>query len=130
MRAEAGARMDAPFFLVLLTDGKSQDDAIAAANRLKNAGVEIIAVGEKERGWCSNELPLLFEVSYFALSIISIQHREQFSFVFLASGTRCDKLQRAVVLLVLHNALPVLSAAQRHLALNAFLLVTPCDRQE
>lgn len=52
MRAEAGARSDTPFFLVLLTDGKSQDDAIAAANRLKNAGVEIIAVGktEKERG--------------------------------------------------------------------------------
>lgn len=52
MRAEAGARSDTPLFLVLLTDGKSQDDAIAAANRLKNAGVEIIAVGEteKERG--------------------------------------------------------------------------------
>ncbi|KAM8863642.1 collagen alpha-1(XX) chain-like isoform 2-T2 [Spinachia spinachia] len=47
MRAEAGARSGAPFFLVLLTDGKSQDDAIAAANRLKNAGVEIIAVGVK-----------------------------------------------------------------------------------
>lgn len=48
MRVEAGARSDIPFFLVLLTDGKSQDDAIAAANRLKNAGVEIIAVGETE----------------------------------------------------------------------------------
>ncbi|XP_028438207.1 collagen alpha-1(XX) chain isoform X2 [Perca flavescens] len=47
MRAEAGARSATPFFLVLLTDGKSQDDAIAAANRLKNAGVEIIAVGVK-----------------------------------------------------------------------------------
>ncbi|XP_034447187.1 collagen alpha-1(XX) chain isoform X2 [Hippoglossus hippoglossus] len=47
MRAEAGARSDTPFFLVLLTDGKSQDDAIAAAHRLKNAGVEIIAVGVK-----------------------------------------------------------------------------------
>uniref|UniRef100_UPI0037E94F4A collagen alpha-1(XX) chain-like isoform X2 n=1 Tax=Semicossyphus pulcher TaxID=241346 RepID=UPI0037E94F4A len=47
MRAEAGARADTPFFLVLLTDGKSQDDAIAAATRLKNAGVEIIAVGVK-----------------------------------------------------------------------------------
>uniref|UniRef100_A0A667Z5L8 Collagen, type XIV, alpha 1b n=1 Tax=Myripristis murdjan TaxID=586833 RepID=A0A667Z5L8_9TELE len=47
MRAESGARSDTPFFLVLLTDGKSQDDAIAAANRLKNAGVEIIAVGVK-----------------------------------------------------------------------------------
>ncbi|XP_029292191.1 collagen alpha-1(XX) chain-like [Cottoperca gobio] len=47
MKAEAGARSDTPFFLVLLTDGKSQDDAIAAADRLKNAGVEIIAVGVK-----------------------------------------------------------------------------------
>lgn len=47
MRPEAGARANAPFFLVLLTDGKSQDDAISAANRLKNAGVEIIAVGVK-----------------------------------------------------------------------------------
>ncbi|TKS77030.1 Collagen alpha-1(XX) chain [Collichthys lucidus] len=47
MRVEAGARSDIPFFLVLLTDGKSQDDAIAAAKRLKNAGVEIIAVGVK-----------------------------------------------------------------------------------
>ncbi|XP_034028029.1 collagen alpha-1(XX) chain [Thalassophryne amazonica] len=47
MRTESGARPDTPFFLVLLTDGKSQDDAIAAATRLKNAGVEIIAVGVK-----------------------------------------------------------------------------------
>ncbi|CAI5646613.1 unnamed protein product [Oreochromis niloticus] len=47
MRSSAGARSDTPFFLVLLTDGKSQDDAIAAANRLKNAGIEIIAVGVK-----------------------------------------------------------------------------------
>ncbi|XP_029975669.1 collagen alpha-1(XX) chain [Salarias fasciatus] len=47
MKPQAGARPDTPFFLVLLTDGKSQDDAIAAANRLKNAGVEIIAVGVK-----------------------------------------------------------------------------------
>ncbi|XP_034001045.1 collagen alpha-1(XX) chain [Trematomus bernacchii] len=47
MRPEAGARSATPFFLVLLTDGKSQDDAIAAAGRLKNAGVEIIAVGVK-----------------------------------------------------------------------------------
>lgn len=58
MKAEAGARLDTPFFLVLLTDGKSQDDAIAAANRLKNAGVEIIAVGEneKKREWGGVEI--------------------------------------------------------------------------
>ncbi|XP_061592845.1 collagen alpha-1(XX) chain [Cololabis saira] len=47
LQAEGGARPDTPSFLVLLTDGKSQDDAIGAASRLKNAGVEIIAVGVK-----------------------------------------------------------------------------------
>ncbi|XP_077577663.1 collagen alpha-1(XX) chain-like [Stigmatopora nigra] len=47
MRPEAGARSDTPFLLVLLTDGKSQDDAISAASRLKSAGVELIAVGVK-----------------------------------------------------------------------------------
>ncbi|KAL6482854.1 hypothetical protein MHYP_G00077260 [Metynnis hypsauchen] len=47
LKEEAGARLDAPNFLLLLTDGKSQDDAITAANRLKSAGVEIIAVGVK-----------------------------------------------------------------------------------
>lgn len=49
MQPEAGARTDAPSFVVLLTDGKSQDDAIAAANHLKSAGMEIIAVGESRR---------------------------------------------------------------------------------
>lgn len=50
MQASAGARRDVPFFIILLTDGKSQDDAVAAANRLKSIGVEIIAVGEREKG--------------------------------------------------------------------------------
>lgn len=49
MQPGAGARTDAPAFVVLLTDGKSQDDAVAAANQLKAAGVEIIAVGESRR---------------------------------------------------------------------------------
>ncbi|XP_072569190.1 collagen alpha-1(XX) chain isoform X2 [Paramormyrops kingsleyae] len=43
----AGVRPGVPHFLLLLTDGKSQDDAIAAASKLKSAGVEIIAVGVK-----------------------------------------------------------------------------------
>ncbi|KAL1021207.1 hypothetical protein UPYG_G00010170 [Umbra pygmaea] len=47
LREESGARPDTPRFLILLTDGKSQDDAVAAANRLKRAGVQIIAVGVK-----------------------------------------------------------------------------------
>lgn len=49
LKTEAGARPDTPIFLLLLTDGKSQDDAITAADRLKNAGVEIIAVGGKQQ---------------------------------------------------------------------------------
>uniref|UniRef100_A0A673LA78 Collagen alpha-1(XX) chain-like n=1 Tax=Sinocyclocheilus rhinocerous TaxID=307959 RepID=A0A673LA78_9TELE len=47
LKEEVGARPNTPQFLLLLTDGKSQDDAIAAANRLKNAGIEIIAIGVK-----------------------------------------------------------------------------------
>uniref|UniRef100_A0A8C1TC71 Collagen alpha-1(XX) chain n=1 Tax=Cyprinus carpio TaxID=7962 RepID=A0A8C1TC71_CYPCA len=47
LKEEVGARPNTPQFLMLLTDGKSQDDAIAAANRLKIAGVEIIAIGVK-----------------------------------------------------------------------------------
>ncbi|KAG7247353.1 hypothetical protein CRUP_019987, partial [Coryphaenoides rupestris] len=42
--AESGARQYTPLFLILLTDGKSQDDVVAAANRLKGAGVEIIGI--------------------------------------------------------------------------------------
>lgn len=45
LQPEAGARTDAAAFVVLLTDGKSQDDAVAAAAQLKAAGVEIVAVG-------------------------------------------------------------------------------------
>ncbi|XP_076133149.1 collagen alpha-1(XX) chain-like [Alosa pseudoharengus] len=47
LKEEAGAREDVPRFVLLLTDGKSQDDAIAAASKLKSVGVEIIAVGVK-----------------------------------------------------------------------------------
>ncbi|XP_066558755.1 collagen alpha-1(XX) chain [Amia ocellicauda] len=47
LKEESGARLDSPQFVVLLTDGKSQDDAIISAQKLKDAGVEIIAVGVK-----------------------------------------------------------------------------------
>lgn len=65
MQPKAGARTDTPSFVVLLTDGKSQDDAIAAANQLKNVGVEIIAVGENGRDllnklYCSNNIIMKF----------------------------------------------------------------------
>lgn len=49
MQWKSGARADVSSFVVLLTDGKSQDDAIAAANQLKSAGMEIIVVGESRR---------------------------------------------------------------------------------
>ena len=47
--AESGARPDTPVFLILLTDGKSQDDAVTAGNRLKATGVEIIGIGQRSR---------------------------------------------------------------------------------
>lgn len=59
LQPKAGARADTPSFVVLLTDGKSQDDAIAAANQLKSVGVEIIAVGESGRVLL-NKLFILF----------------------------------------------------------------------
>lgn len=61
MQPEAGARTDAPAFVVLLTDGKSQDDAVAAASQLKAAGVEIIAVGEsRRRHWIKDSTTVMF----------------------------------------------------------------------
>lgn len=46
LKPDAGARSEAPKLIILLTDGKSQDDASPAAQTLKNLGVEIFAVGE------------------------------------------------------------------------------------
>ncbi|KAJ7332147.1 hypothetical protein JRQ81_014327, partial [Phrynocephalus forsythii] len=47
LKAEAGARPEATKLIILLTDGKSQDDATPAAQTLKNMGIEIFAVGVK-----------------------------------------------------------------------------------
>ncbi|KAG2461495.1 PTGIS synthase, partial [Polypterus senegalus] len=47
LKAESGARPSAPQFVILVTDGKSQDDANAAAQKLKSKDIEIIAVGVK-----------------------------------------------------------------------------------
>lgn len=60
MQGGAGARPDVPFFLVLLTDGKSQDDAVSAASRLKSIGMEIIAVGENEEENVNDSSDLMF----------------------------------------------------------------------
>uniref|UniRef100_UPI00398F75D5 collagen alpha-1(XIV) chain-like n=1 Tax=Pristiophorus japonicus TaxID=55135 RepID=UPI00398F75D5 len=47
LKASAGARPETAKYLILLTDGKSQDDVNSSAQSLKNAGVEIFAIGVK-----------------------------------------------------------------------------------
>ncbi|XP_013919056.1 PREDICTED: collagen alpha-1(XX) chain-like, partial [Thamnophis sirtalis] len=47
LKEEAGARPEASKLLILLTDGKSQDDASPPAQTLKNMGIKIFAVGVK-----------------------------------------------------------------------------------
>nr|XP_060627930.1 collagen alpha-1(XX) chain [Anolis sagrei ordinatus] len=47
LKADTGARSEAPKLIVLLTDGKSQDDASPPAQVLKNMGIQIFAVGVK-----------------------------------------------------------------------------------
>ncbi|NXX83743.1 COKA1 protein, partial [Urocolius indicus] len=47
LQPAAGARLEAEKLLILLTDGKSQDDANLAAQTLKNLGIEIFAIGVK-----------------------------------------------------------------------------------
>ncbi|XP_042688243.1 collagen alpha-1(XX) chain isoform X1 [Centrocercus urophasianus] len=47
LKPDAGARLEAEKLVILLTDGKSQDDASLAAQTLKNVGIEIFAIGVK-----------------------------------------------------------------------------------
>uniref|UniRef100_A0A670Z5A6 Collagen type XX alpha 1 chain n=1 Tax=Pseudonaja textilis TaxID=8673 RepID=A0A670Z5A6_PSETE len=47
LKEEVGARPEASKLLILLTDGKSQDDASPPAQTLKNMGIKIFAVGVK-----------------------------------------------------------------------------------
>ncbi|KAM4027456.1 collagen alpha-1(XIV) chain isoform 2-T2 [Anomaloglossus baeobatrachus] len=46
-KPEAGARTDLPKIGILITDGKSQDDVIPPAKSLKDAGIELFAIGVK-----------------------------------------------------------------------------------
>ncbi|XP_056378658.1 collagen alpha-1(XIV) chain isoform X2 [Hyla sarda] len=46
-KPEAGAREDLPKIGILITDGKSQDDVIPPAKSLKDAGIELFAIGVK-----------------------------------------------------------------------------------
>lgn len=45
-KTEAGARADLPKIGILITDGKSQDDVIPPAKSLKDAGIELFAIGK------------------------------------------------------------------------------------
>ncbi|KFV72898.1 Collagen alpha-1(XX) chain, partial [Struthio camelus australis] len=47
LKPESGARLEAEKLVILLTDGKSQDDANLIAQTLKNMGIEIFAIGVK-----------------------------------------------------------------------------------
>ncbi|XP_061572452.1 collagen alpha-1(XIV) chain [Cololabis saira] len=46
-KAESGSRIGVPKIGILITDGKSQDDVIPPADRLRKAGVELFAIGVK-----------------------------------------------------------------------------------
>jgi len=44
-KPESGSRPDVPKIGILITDGKSQDDVLAPAQRLRDAGIELFAIG-------------------------------------------------------------------------------------
>ncbi|XP_008321702.2 collagen alpha-1(XIV) chain isoform X2 [Cynoglossus semilaevis] len=46
-KPEAGARVGVPKIGILITDGKSQDDVIPPSEMLRNAGIELFAIGVK-----------------------------------------------------------------------------------
>ncbi|MEQ2276105.1 hypothetical protein XENORESO_013866, partial [Xenotaenia resolanae] len=46
-KAESGSRPGVPKIGILITDGKSQDDVIPPARSLKDAGIELFAIGVK-----------------------------------------------------------------------------------
>lgn len=48
-KPESGSRVGIPKIGILITDGKSQDDVIPPAESLRNAGVELFAIGENEQ---------------------------------------------------------------------------------
>ncbi|XP_050992163.1 collagen alpha-1(XIV) chain [Labeo rohita] len=47
-KAESGSRSDVPKIVILITDGKSQDDVLLPAQRLRDAGIELFAIGVKK----------------------------------------------------------------------------------
>lgn len=47
-KTEAGSRPGVPKIGILITDGKSQDDVIPPAQSLKDADIELFAIGKKK----------------------------------------------------------------------------------
>lgn len=47
-KPESGSREGLPKIGILITDGKSQDDVIPPAESLRNAGIELFAIGKTE----------------------------------------------------------------------------------
>lgn len=45
-KPESGARTGIPKIGILITDGKSQDDVQPPAQSLRNAGIELFAIGK------------------------------------------------------------------------------------
>lgn len=52
-KPEAGARPGVPKIGILITDGKSQDDVIPPAKNLRDAGIELFAIG---MCWCHHSI--------------------------------------------------------------------------
>ena len=48
-KPEAGSRDGVPKIGILITDGKSQDDVIPPARSLRQAGIQLFAIGEPPR---------------------------------------------------------------------------------
>ncbi|XP_057684257.1 collagen alpha-1(XIV) chain-like [Corythoichthys intestinalis] len=46
-KAESGSRADVPKVAILITDGKSQDDVVPPAQTMRDAGIQVFAVGVK-----------------------------------------------------------------------------------
>lgn len=48
-KPESGSRSGVPRIGILITDGKSQDDVIPPAQRLREGGIELFAIGTTRR---------------------------------------------------------------------------------
>lgn len=66
-KPEAGARPDLPKIGILITDGKSQDDVIPPAKSLRDAGIELFAIGK-----------LCFFIHSFMIYIIKNEQKMHF----------------------------------------------------